>query len=140
ARHLDDAALRDDVQRVAVDLDRVENVLVVRARVSDVVRIERRCSANADDQDEDREREEREVVAAEAPPGEVPRAAATNRLRLGRSELRCRVEGEFAFSPLDHSPPSRRLEWGRRRAGAPTRYGVRLLVTDRREVELVVHV
>ena len=104
---LDDAALRDDVHRLAVDLDRVEDVLVVRAGVRDVMRVERRRRTDRDDEDEDGEREEREVVAAQPPPGEVPRAAAANRRRLRSGKLGRGVERELAFSPLDHSPPSR---------------------------------
>ena len=135
-----DAADRDDVLHVTVDLDRVEDVLRVRASVRNVMRIKRRRRADRDDENEDEEGEEREVITAQPPPGEVPRASAANRPRLYSSKLCSGIERELAFSPLDHSRASRGCGGGAGQSGAPTRYEVRLLVTDRREVELVVHV
>src|SRR5581483_3609319 len=104
---VDDTAGRDDVELLAVHGDRVEHVLVVRPRVRDVMRVERRQDAREHDQQEQGERGEGEVIPPQPPPREVPGAAAADRraAALHRGQLGGRVEGELALSPLRHSPP-----------------------------------
>ena len=92
--------------QIPLDRDLADDVLVVRSRVGDVRRVERCRCTEGYDKDENSERRKREVVPTQAPPGEVLRAAATDRPRLRLSELGRRIEGELGLTLLDHPPPS----------------------------------
>jgi hypothetical protein len=64
--------------------------------VRDVVRVHRREHACEDDEEEDCEGDEGDVVAAKAPPGQIPRAAPDDcHLVLFGGEKCCTVEREF---------------------------------------------
>jgi hypothetical protein len=82
----------DDVRRLAVDLDRVGQVVLVRRGVGDVVRPDRRAHARQHQQDEQQPEEDRHLVAAKAPEPEFPRphpvdAVAFRLLLPGRRAL-----------------------------------------------------
>jgi hypothetical protein len=83
-----DGAAAEDRLLLAADVNRLVDVCRVRPGVGDVVRVDGRERAGDDDQDEDEERGERDVVATEPAPGEVPRTAAGDRnlVLLGREE------------------------------------------------------
>ena len=91
---------------LAADPDLVLGVDLVRARVRDVVRVDRCQRAGEHDQEEHRERREGDVVAPQPAPRQVPGAAPDDRnLMLFGGEVRCGVEGEIGCGL--HTPPRR---------------------------------
>src|SRR4029079_16337019 len=67
---------------LAVQLERARNVRGEWVCVGDVVRVQRRCQADRDDQQEEREGGERELVPEQPPAGQLPRTT-TNDLAPG---------------------------------------------------------
>ena len=97
-------AAADDRRQLPVHHDLLVDVRRRRSGMGHVARVERRGRAHDQDQDEDAERDEGDVVAAEAAPGEVPRAAPDDRdLVLLGGEGGSAVEGEFSCR-LGHLP------------------------------------
>ena len=74
----------------------------------------REDEAGEQDEHEDAQEGERDVVPAQPPPGEVPRAPAADRggFRLRGSELRRGVDAELALCPLCHLVPSGEMNVG----------------------------
>ena len=103
-------------------------MVVVRARVRDVVRVHRRERAAGDDEDDEAEEGERDVVAAQPPPGEEPRAVALDRAVLLGRELRGGVEREIGCGSCRHG--FLEVWWGRSRAPTlePLRYFMQMVL------------
>ena len=76
----------DHVDRLAVLLDRVGEVVLVRRRVGDVLRPQRRRDAGRDQEQEEDAEDEPGLVAAQPPPGELPRARSGRSLFAGLLE------------------------------------------------------
>src|SRR5207302_8923366 len=80
---------------LAAARERLTEVARVRTGVRDVVRVDRCEKAQDDDENEQTQEGEGDVVAAQPPPGEHPRALALDRTFFFRCERRGGVESEI---------------------------------------------
>src|SRR5262249_56799750 len=74
-----ETALRDNLDLFPVTREALAQMARVRTCVRHMVRVERRTETEDDNGHEDEQEAERDVVPAQPPPGEIPRALALDR-------------------------------------------------------------